>query len=471
MTARNPTDLVVVLPGITGSTLYRHGKPIWEPSAGAILHALRTLGASLRSLTLPAGIGDDTPNDGVTPVALVNDVHVIPGVWTPIKGYDTLTARLKTLGYRRPTPDRPGNLLEIPNDWRLSNRYTAAWMAPTIQEALGRWREQGAVYADARVVFVCHSMGGLIARWYATHAGADHTRSIITFGTPMRGSMNAVDQLVHGAPTKMGPLAGLITDLARTLPSLHQLLPAYACVVDGTGAEPTHLDPSRIPHTATDMARDGLALYDQLQTAEAASDALDKTLHAIVGTNQPTCSTVHFKDGDAVLLNGYGETDYRGDSTVSLVGAIPAGLPLNTNTVRRVPDNHGNLQRNRAALDELEGILTARPVVIRGGLQVPLSLVVPEVVAAGEPLEVSVALPPDTRLGLHATLRTETAQPKDRDQGTTRVLRAHDGVARAVFEDLRPGGYIIDVTSAPASAVAPVSAATLVWDPTTELPE
>ena len=40
MTQHRPTDLVVVLPGITGSTLYRDGKAIWKPSAGAILHAL-----------------------------------------------------------------------------------------------------------------------------------------------------------------------------------------------------------------------------------------------------------------------------------------------------------------------------------------------------------------------------------------------------------------------------------------------
>jgi pimeloyl-ACP methyl ester carboxylesterase len=462
VTDRQPTDLVVVLPGITGSTLYQDGKPVWEPSAGAILHALFTLGGSLRSLRLPDGIGDSSPDDGVEARALIDDVHVIPGIWSPIKGYDTLVTRLQSLGYRQPTPDRPGNLLPMPYDWRLSNRYTAAWMAPTIQRELDRWQAQGGRYADAKVTFVAHSMGGLVARWYAAHQGADHTGKIITFGTPMRGSMNAVDQLVHGAPSSLGPLRGLITDLSRTLPSLHQLLPAYACVVGDPGAEPTHLAADQLPGGNTTMVADGLAFYEQLETAEAGSAAYAKSLHAIVGTNQPTQSTVRFSGGDAVLLSTYGDEDYLGDSTVPLVGAIPAGLAMDTNTVHHVPDNHGNLQRNAAALDELEAVLTAKPVVIKGDLKIPISVTVPQVVAAGQPLEVTVAVAPGSKPGLHATLRPAVGK----GTGTTRVLRLDGGLARASFEDLRPGAYLVDVTgAAPGSPVAPVSAAALVWDP------
>ena len=52
------TDLVVVLPGIMGSTLARNNKPVWEPSAGAVLRALSTFGRSIKQLQLPHGIGD-----------------------------------------------------------------------------------------------------------------------------------------------------------------------------------------------------------------------------------------------------------------------------------------------------------------------------------------------------------------------------------------------------------------------------
>ncbi len=71
-------DLVVVLPGILGSTLAKNGELVWAPSAGAALEAVRTFGRSLRSLSLPASIQDEHPNDGVVPVGLMPDLHVLP---------------------------------------------------------------------------------------------------------------------------------------------------------------------------------------------------------------------------------------------------------------------------------------------------------------------------------------------------------------------------------------------------------
>lgn len=74
------TDVVVVIPGITGSTLSRNGSPVWAPSAGALINGILTLGNSLKRLQLPEGIGDQHPDDGVQAVALMPDVHVIPGL-------------------------------------------------------------------------------------------------------------------------------------------------------------------------------------------------------------------------------------------------------------------------------------------------------------------------------------------------------------------------------------------------------
>jgi len=88
------TDLVVALPGIMGSTLTRNDEPVWVPSAGAVLRAVRTLGRSLTHLQLQAGIGDAHPDDGVAPGELMPDLHVIPGIWTPVTGYDSLVRRL-----------------------------------------------------------------------------------------------------------------------------------------------------------------------------------------------------------------------------------------------------------------------------------------------------------------------------------------------------------------------------------------
>jgi hypothetical protein len=37
-------DVVVMLPGITGSALAKDGREVWAPTAGAVLHGLLSLG-------------------------------------------------------------------------------------------------------------------------------------------------------------------------------------------------------------------------------------------------------------------------------------------------------------------------------------------------------------------------------------------------------------------------------------------
>ena len=96
----NSTDLVVVLPGILGSTLLdAAGREIWAPSAGAVLRAVSSFGHNLRPL--PDDLGDDHPGDGVTFGRLMPDLHALPGIWTPVKGYTPLLARLERMGYRQ----------------------------------------------------------------------------------------------------------------------------------------------------------------------------------------------------------------------------------------------------------------------------------------------------------------------------------------------------------------------------------
>ena len=89
------TDLVVVLPGIMGSTLGQatatksaKNNLVWAVTGGAAVKAARNLLGHAPRLALPDGIGDEHPGDNVEPVGLMPDLHVIPGLWTPIRGYD-----------------------------------------------------------------------------------------------------------------------------------------------------------------------------------------------------------------------------------------------------------------------------------------------------------------------------------------------------------------------------------------------
>jgi hypothetical protein len=453
-----PTDLVVVLPGILGSTLRQDGHLIWAPSAGSALRAIATFGASLRRIELPAGIGDQHPCDGVEPAALMPDLHVLPGIWTAVKGYDKLLARLRRLGYREPGPGVPaGNLLPVAYDWRLSCRYNARRLAAIIEPALQRWRDQGGPYADAQVVFVCHSMGGLIARWYIEKCGgAQIARKLITLGAPYRGAARALGQLVNGAHPGLGPLRVDLTGFARSMPSLHQLLPEYACLQHGGDlARTTGIT---LPELDTAMVADAMRFHTGLRDAEAGRPASLAATHAIVGTTQPTATTARLAGGRVELLDTYRDQDLAGDATVPIVGACRADVPMDSNTLRRVPDKHGNLHRNTAALDEMEGILTASSIVIKAAKPVALRVDAPDLALTGQAITVHVTPAEPTRQAIRLAVTSETGTLVE-----ARRIRPSRGPI--TIGGLAGGAYTIDVAGAdPASPFAPVSSDILIWE-------
>jgi pimeloyl-ACP methyl ester carboxylesterase len=464
-------DLVVVLPGITGSTLGVRGDDgspasenlIWAPRAGAVWKML-TGGRSILKKALPEGIGDDHPDDGVEPVALMPDVHVLPGIWTPIRGYDVLVGALEKQGYQRGTGGKPATLIPFAYDWRLSNRYNGARLGTVVEPALEQLRAQGGAYADAKVVFVCHSMGGLVARWYIEKCGgAEVTRKLITLGTPWRGATDALTQLVNGVKKGIGPLSIDLTDFSRSMPSLFQLLPEFACISSAGGyAKTTEVS---VPNVSTAMVADAMAFHTDLQTAEAGRPESRTSAHMLVGIRQPTATTVQLSGGTATAYQDFGTDNDFGDGTVPLTGAVGLGEALDTNLAVRVPDQHTNLQCNQLVLDQVQEILTAQPVRRREITDTNVRAVVPDLVVQGKPLKVAFDLesedpgadPP--RKAVTVTVRSEegavlaTAEPSTRD-----------GQGVASFAELPPGTHTVIVSGAgPSSTVRPVTSTTLVW--------
>jgi hypothetical protein len=458
-----PGDVVVVLPGIMGSTLRKDGRLVWAPSAGAAVRAVITFGKSIRRLKLPDHIGDDQPGDGVEPVALMPDLHHLPDIWTPTKGYAALLARLRRLGYRE-ADDRaggaPGNLVPLAYDWRLSNRRTAEWIKPKVELALERWRAHDDGNADARLVFVCHSMGGLVARWYIERCGgAEITRKLITLGTPYRGAAKALAQLVNGVHPGLGPLALDLTAFARSLPSLHQLRPEYACIANGERL--AKLTEVAIPELDATKVADAMALHTDLAAAERVRPESLAATHAIVGVNQTTPTTATIAHGAIVADPRYGADELYGDATVPLVAACRADVRMDSNMLRRVPDKHGNLQRNRAALDELEGILTAQPITVRAAGTAELRVDLPELLIAGQDLPLSIAIDDARRTAVLVTATHESGETE------RRVVKLTRGRATTTFDWRRTGAYTIDVAGVDQFAgIAPVSSDLLIWDPT-----
>jgi hypothetical protein len=158
--SRTPvSDVIVMLPGITGSVLQKDGRDIWALSGGAAVRALTSLGSSIMDLKLD----DDDPaaddlGDGIVTTRVIPATHLIPGLWK-IDGYGRIA---KTI--RNEFDIQPGiNFFEFPYDWRRDNRVHARRLARESWDWLKRWRERSG-NDDAKLVLVAHSMGGLICR-------------------------------------------------------------------------------------------------------------------------------------------------------------------------------------------------------------------------------------------------------------------------------------------------------------------
>src|SRR5262249_10320934 len=133
------SDIIIVLPGITGSVLEKDGKELWAISGQAISAYVRSRGESLHLLEMKATDDPalDDLGDGITATKLMPDTHIIPGLWK-IDGYGELTKSVRdsfdvTEGQ---------NYFEFPYDWRRDNRAAARRLDALIRAALPAWRDR-----------------------------------------------------------------------------------------------------------------------------------------------------------------------------------------------------------------------------------------------------------------------------------------------------------------------------------------
>src|SRR5687768_6808795 len=111
---RKMTDLIILLPGIMGSVLERHGEEVWGLRKATVTRNLLSLGRPVKSLSLPEGIGDEEPEDGVVATALMPSVHMVPG-FSKIDGYSELAADLASRFDLVPAgAGSAGNYMEFP---------------------------------------------------------------------------------------------------------------------------------------------------------------------------------------------------------------------------------------------------------------------------------------------------------------------------------------------------------------------
>jgi hypothetical protein len=350
-------DIIVLLPGITGSVLKKKGKVVWGFTAKTIGKALFTLGGNIeKDLAL---LHDDPEmdelGDGIFADALMPDLHLLPGIWK-IDGYSKIVTAIKA--NFKVTEGR--NFFSFPYDWRRDNRVAARKLARATHCWLSDWR-QSSGNADAKIILVGHSMGGIVSRYFLEcMEGWKVTKALVTFGTPYRGSLNALNGLSNGL--KKGPMN--LSKMARQLTALYQLLPIYKCYDSGDGKLVRVGETEGIPNVDSAKASEALAFHREI---EAAVDSNQRQLsyqtdgyhiYPVVGVGQETNLSARKVGQKLEMLNTYEGNAFGGDGTVPRVSAIPIEMSDNPSNAMYAGTQHGSLQNANPVIGQLTGLLS-----------------------------------------------------------------------------------------------------------------
>jgi pimeloyl-ACP methyl ester carboxylesterase len=221
---------VIVVPGITGTSLYDE----YPLKAEAVWTAV--LNKEYQRLSLHP---DDTRYEAMEP-SLVRPGRLLDTAYDDIVvalRYD-LTARA----------DQPTPVFAFPYDWRQDVKESGSQLANFVEEVIARTallRHYNGYRENPKVDLVAHSMGGMVICEYLEAAGGNRVEKIATLGTPFLGSLEALVKLLTG----LGNLAGEIPkererEAARSMPAIYQLLPSFKGAIvaaSGDGAPETDL--------------------------------------------------------------------------------------------------------------------------------------------------------------------------------------------------------------------------------------
>lgn len=468
-------DLLVLIPGIMGSVLQKDGEDLFALSWSAGWSALTSRGLSLQQMMLS---GDDSCDkdlgDGITAPRLMSDAHLIPGFFK-VDGYGRIAEFIKdnfdvTQGDVQ-NPKQPANFFEFPYDWRRDNKCAALKLATLINERLPQWQDSSG-NTDAKVILIGHSMGGLVSRYYLEALeGWKKCRALITFGTPYRGSVNALDFLANGYKKRFIDLS----EVLRSFTSVYQLLPVYK-VVDVNG------DYQRIEDAAgiqgVDSKRAAKARLEFHEVIREKVDAHQKDAEylksykivPIVGTRQPTLQSATFAGGKLTVGYEVPSKDAadsvlaEGDGTVPRLSATPYEL---SDEYRETffAERHASLQNNDDVLTDLSNRLRQMQTNLKKFLGSP-----PSPAAAAQPaisLQLDDLYLADEPIAMRAKLINVTEQQQDVPP-TARISQAHaggqvierkfqrvDNEWELVSEPLTPGPYRVEVFTSEFAAGAP----------------
>jgi hypothetical protein len=295
-------------------------------------------------------------------------------------------------------------------------------------------------------------MGGLVARHFLeVLEGWGHTRVLVTFGTPYRGSLNALEMLANGLRKAFGLVD--VSTLLRSLTSLYELLPIYPCLEIHPGELVRVAETDRLEQVTQARAAAALAFHHEISTAVAANSANDDYRHnryhivPIVGTDQPTLQSARLiATGRVEMLTTHQGEDLGGDGTVPTVSGVPDELSEQGGEVF-VATRHATLQNASTVLTHVAGVLSRQYVDYRRfrGRALPpwkIALAVEDAYWTDESLSLRVRATPPPSPALSGEI---TRLGDDQPAATLRFPAGYDGWCSAEIPPLPPGVYRVAV--------------------------
>ncbi|MEU7428594.1 hypothetical protein [Streptomyces sp. NPDC040750] len=362
-------DAVIIVPGIMGSELR-------DKKSGDVLWGLSGVRWLINAWTRPQGL----KRLHLTEEELTGSTDRIEATqllrhsaWTPyLRGQEPYTQLQEAVtGY---VAD-PAAICEFAYDWRLPVATNGKLLAKRAREHLTAWRQHPKHHAavqhradqrPARLVFIAHSMGGLVTR--SALDGSHHddlaadTRTVITLGTPFYGSVKAAVILNTGRGAPVPLPHRKLQKLCHTMPGLYDLLPLYRCLRQDNDV--TRIDAGLVKDLGgnPELARNSFDFHNS-QHSVALPDH-----RSLVGTRQATWQSL-------TLTNGKVETHFDGarhNSDGSLIrdragrityfsvqgdGTVYRDSAARSTHLSTVPIQHGDLARAEASLDAVIDIL------------------------------------------------------------------------------------------------------------------
>lgn len=198
---------VVIVPGLMGSQLWRGSERVWPN--------VKYLFSRPEMFRLPE-------YEPLEARGLVGEVVIVPNLIKQ-EQYNRLGDYLEdSLGYEREV-----DLMEFAYDWRQDVRESAK----RLSQEIDNWR------ATPPITIIAHSLGCLVSRYYIELLGGkDKVGRVILLGGPHAGVPYAIASL-HTGPDLLpfGMLGERLREILITFPSMYQILPTYACVIDQEG--------------------------------------------------------------------------------------------------------------------------------------------------------------------------------------------------------------------------------------------